>query len=124
MSRTNKDIKRAKLKRHYKNRWYVEHDKFTYTGYKYVWPDFNTSVGEIQKTIYLKKAGVKPKQSKVLDTEDHWMSTPSEWTRIMMNKPQRREGSLWEREVVKCQVSDLEEVDKPSVSRKPHVYYW
>lgn len=66
----------------------------------------------------------KTKKRKVVDTEDHWMSTPSEWTRIMMNKPQRREGSLWEREVVKCQVSDLEEVDKPSVSRKPHIYYW
>lgn len=74
------------------------------------------------KYIYLPTT--KTKKRKKSDTEDHYMSTPSIWTRLMMNKPQRREGSLWEREVVKTQLSELEELDKPNVSRKPHVYYW
>ena len=66
----------------------------------------------------------KTKKRKEVDTEDHWMSTPSWWTKMTMIKPQRRECTLWEREVVKTQVTDLEEVDKPNVSRKPHIYYW
>lgn len=66
----------------------------------------------------------KTKKRKEVDTEDHWRGTPSWWTKMCMIKPQRREGSLWERKVVKTQVTELEEVDKPSVSRKPHIYYW
>ena len=108
MSRTYKHIKRVKLKKFYAERW-------------------DTLYEPQELGMYwhrLKKPGVLPKLSKRLDTEDHWMSTPSWWTRLCMLKPQRRAGSLWEREVVKCQVADLEEVDKPSVSRKPHIYYW
>lgn len=73
-------------------------------------------------TLYLKTT--KPKKRKKVDTESHWMSTPSWWTKISMIRPQRREGSLWERDTVKTSLSELEEVDKPSVSRKPHKYFW
>ena len=65
----------------------------------------------------------KTKKRKEVDTEYHWMSTPSWWTKMCMLKPQRRKGRLWEVEVVKLQIDALEEADAPGVSRKPHIYY-
>lgn len=52
------------------------------------------------------------------------MSTPMWWVRIMMNRPQRVQGKQWERELLKLNIEDLEDVDPPSVGRKPHWYYW
>ena len=73
---------------------------------------------------YVEKPGVKTKKRKQQDTEYHWMTTPSWWTRITMNRPQRMEGHLWEKDVVKKGVDNLEEEDPPLVGHKPHVYYW
>ena len=122
MSRTYKDRNRVKLKRYYRDRWETEHTKFVYEGWKYVWPDFNNSVGTITRTIYLKKAGVKPKKRKELDTEDHWMSTPGWWVKMTMTKPQRRSQHLLEKQALKA--VDIEDVDFPELGRKPHIYYW
>lgn len=72
-------------------------------------------------TRRLETRTTKPKRKKRKDTQDHWMSTPSWWTRLMMNKPQRRRGHVWERKVL---LEDIEETDPPDVSHKPHVYYW
>lgn len=84
----------------------------------------------------------KPKKRKEIDFEWHWMNTPSWWTRMTMNRPQRRSAKLWERDVSKIpfkteaiemtkyfgiskeSMAMLEDSDTPSVSRKPHVYYW
>jgi len=63
----------------------------------------------------------KPKRRKEVDTEDHWMTTPSWWTRITMNRPQRRAGRTWEKVVMH---RDIEDVDPPGVSHKPYNYYW
>ena len=73
---------------------------------------------------YIMMPTTKTKKRKEMDTEDHWMSTPSSWTRIMMNRPQRRNGSLWERKAVRTNILNLLELDTPSVGRKPHQYYW
>ena len=71
--------------------------------------------------IFMEKAGVKTKKRKSLDNKWHWTgATPSAWTRLMMNRPQRRKGRVWERTVL---FQDLHEADPPGVSRKPHVYY-
>jgi hypothetical protein len=59
-----------------------------------------------------------------MDTENHWMSTPSWWIREMMNQPQRAKGRQWEKSVLKVDINDLDIIDYPSVSRKPHWYYW
>jgi hypothetical protein len=67
---------------------------------------------------------IEPKKRKEVDSEWHWMGTPSAWTRLMMNRPQRRAGSLWERRVVTTSIDSIEEEDVPSVSRAPHCYYW
>ena len=70
---------------------------------------------------YLEIKSSRGKQRKAVDTENHWMHTPSWWTRIMMNKPQRRRGHVWERKVL---LEDLDETDPPTVGKKPHIYYW
>lgn len=80
--------------------------------------------GWIYQYCWLLSKTTKTKKRKEVDTEQHWMTTPSWFVREFMNRPQRRKGAMWEREVVKTQVTELEEVDKPNVSRKPHVYYW
>ena len=66
----------------------------------------------------------KTKKRKELDTEWHWMSTPSWWTRLTMNRPQRRKCKLWERDALKTCLDSLDDLDKPIISRKPHIYYW
>lgn len=89
------------------------------------WKSWRT--GEIMESTryaYMQLPTTKPKKRKAQDTEYHWMSTPAWWTRLMMNKPQRRAGSTWERKAVKLALADLETLDTPSVSRKPHKYYW
>ena len=73
---------------------------------------------------YLQYPGVLTKKKKKVDTEYHWMSTPSWWIREMMNQPQRAKGRQWEKSVLKVDINDLDIIDYPSVSRKPHWYYW
>jgi hypothetical protein len=73
---------------------------------------------------YINLPTTKTKKRRKVDTEWHWMNTPSWWTRLMMNKPQRREGSIWERKAVLTDFSSLLELDTPGVGRKPHVYFW
>jgi hypothetical protein len=81
--------------------------------------------GEYIVSYWVWDNSLKTKKRKEVDHEYHWMNTPSWWTRMMMNRPQRREAHLWEREVSKIQdQEELEEVDIPNVSHKPHVYYW
>lgn len=72
---------------------------------------------------YIQLPGIKRKKKKELDTDWHWLnSTPSWWTRLMMNRPQRRAGRVWEHTVLK--ELDLEDCDPPGVGHKPHVYYY
>lgn len=70
----------------------------------------------------IKKKTSKPKKRKEVDTEYHWMNTPSWWTHLRMNRPQRAAGRLWERTVF--YELDLEDTDPPGVGKKPHIYYW
>jgi hypothetical protein len=61
----------------------------------------------------------RAKKPKHVDTEHHWMGTPSYWTHIMMNRPQRAR----ENQSLRC-IYDLEDFDFVDTGRKPHVYYW
>ena len=75
--------------------------------------------------LYLKTT--KPKKRKKQDTENHWMSTPGWWVNMFMNKPQRRATKLWEQNFSNKDIpteDDIDYYDTPSVSRKPHIYYW
>ncbi len=73
---------------------------------------------------YISLPTTRTKKRKEVDSEEHWMGTPSWWTRIMMNRPQRRNGSIWERKAVRTDILYLFDLDTPSVNRKPHQYYW
>jgi len=69
--------------------------------------------------------GAKTKKKKHVDCDWHWLqSTPSWWTRMMMNRPQRRESRLWEHDAERISLDSLEELDYPLVGKKPHIYYW
>ena len=52
------------------------------------------------------------------------MPTPMWWIREHMTQPQRTHGKEWERQIVKFAREDLVDAELPSVSRKPHLYYW
>ena len=70
---------------------------------------------------YLHLPTTKTKKRKEVDTEWHWMSTPSWWTRMTMIKPERRASKLLER---KALISDLVDFEIPDTGRKPHIYYY
>jgi hypothetical protein len=107
MSRTNKD-KNWKLK---------------YPEAQWNFDSFRITSDSENILRYIKLPGVKTKKRKELDCEWHWVSnTPSWWTRLTMNRPQRRAGRVWEQKVLL--ETDLEETDPPGVSHKPHHYYW
>jgi len=81
-------------------------------------------VGNRKYIDYLQYPGVLTKKKKNIDTKYHWMTTPMWWISEMMNQPQRTKGRQWEKKVLKVDINDLDIIDYPSVSRKPHWYYW
>lgn len=108
---------------------FPEQYKFFDTGYEKVsYPiELKDGDGEVFNfnTYWLRELpGVKTKKPKHQDTHWHWMSTPSWWTRMTMNRPLRRKVHLWEHEVVKNNIEELEEADHPDTGHKPHNYYW
>lgn len=115
MSRTYKDRPR-KLK-------FVPYDKDTervpyVCSYVSVYTQEENSYSTFY-TVYLPTT--KPKKRKTKNTEDHWMSTPSWWTRLTMTVPERRSNRIQER---KALFSDIEEFDFIDLGRKPHCYFW
>ena len=74
-------------------------------------------------TIYSKTTKTKKKKS--VDTEWHWYrQTPSWWTHEFMIVPMRAAGKRWDSIVAKTAIEDLDTLNLPNVSNKPHVYYW
>lgn len=93
---------------------------YTRTGRNYRTGEY----GEWPSICLLKVAGVLTKKRKECDFEWHWLqSTPSWWTRCMMNRPQRRRSRVWEHEVVKYHIYD-DTLEPPLLGRKPHLYYY
>lgn len=67
----------------------------------------------------------RTKKRKELDTEWHWMTTPSWWINLFMTRPQRKQAQIWEQELKKIrEMEELDDLDTPNVSKKPHKYYW
>lgn len=86
---------------------------------------FPETSGGTWYTYSCPEKGSKKLKRKELDTEDHWMhSTPSWWNNMFHTRPQRNNGHMWEREVVKTAIDDVEDLDPPIVGNKPHKYYW
>lgn len=61
----------------------------------------------------------QPKKRKEVDTEMHWMGTPSWWTRMFMIRPRR----VYENQQLRS-ILDIDEFDFVDVKRKNHKYYW
>ena len=97
------------------SRTYKDDRSRKFTGY---WQQDRITVG----SWYIQLPTTKPKLRKEVDTEDHWMSTPSSWTKMMMIRPERRAAHLLEVEALKT--ADIEDVDFPDLGKKPHIYYW
>ena len=74
--------------------------------------------------LYNHSTEILTKKKKNIDTENHWMTTPMWYIREFMNQPQRAKGRQWEKTVLKVDINDLDIIDYPSVSKKPHWYYW
>lgn len=66
--------------------------------------------------------GLLSKKKKAFNKNIHGMATPSWWTRMRMNRPQRRQAHLWERKAVTILIID-ETLDPPGVSQKPFIYF-
>lgn len=67
----------------------------------------------------------KPKVPKFKDTKWHWVqSTPSWWNHLYHTKPIRARCTIWEHHIVKAKVDELDDIDPPNVSNKPHKYYF
>ena len=75
----------------------------------------------VRRTWIAEQRGCKTKKRKQVDTCWHWLTTPSWWIRLMMTRPQRRASRVWER---KALLADLDSLDTPSCSKKPHIYFW
>lgn len=75
---------------------------------------------------YWSESYAKTKKPRKEDSEWHWLQgTPSWWNNLFHTRPLRREAQQWEREIQKVQnLEELEEVDTPNVSKKPHKFYY
>lgn len=84
--------------------------------------DYDTDRVMTENWRYRQLPTTKPKKRKELDTEDHWRSTPSWWTKMTMIRPERRAAHLLEKKSLR--VVDIEDMDFPDLGKKPHCYYW
>lgn len=66
----------------------------------------------------------KPKLRKKVDTEDHWMSTPSWWNNLFHTKPKRGKFRNFSKLAVKSSILALDDMLEPSDSNKPHKYFY
>ena len=115
MSRTYKD---RPWKLDPQNRWDYGTERIKYEQWSDEFQYWYNSYCHVQV------AGVKTKKPRS-HNERHWMPTPMWWIREFMTQPQRTRGKEWEREVVKCNdVDSIIDLDQPTVSRKPHLYFW
>lgn len=123
MSRTYKD-KHWKLR--FPETFVLKDEYYIKIPYEYEYTRWDTKeVVTCTRYVWLDKPGRKTKKRKKCDSMYHWVSsTPSAWTRIMMNRPQRRRGRVWEAAVVRQSIDSLEDELPPDVGRKPHIYYW
>lgn len=79
--------------------------------------------GECTRNYRVSIAGARTKKKRSW-RKLHGMPTPMWWVRMMMNRPQRTATKQWERQVVRVNRDSILDEDTPSVSKKPHIYYW
>ena len=65
----------------------------------------------------------KPKKRKEVDTEHHWMNTPSWWNNLFHTRPIRGNFRTFVSNAKKSSLEDIEFLLEPSDSKSPHKYY-
>lgn len=114
MSRTYKHINKYKAK---ETPWDIDYEYFQYPAFYVDW--HTKEEKEWVRTGRLLKKTVKPKQRKTIDTEYHWMTTPSWWTHLCSIKPDRVAKATWEK------TRTLDNLDEPCPDKHKHeIYYW
>lgn len=119
MSKTRKDAPAHIRDPEYDYRYGTE--KIPYIGHGH---DYYTGEPREYTNYWYKDIPGFKKKKKRHSHQYTWMLTPMWWIHIYMTEPQRAQGKQWERAVVKLAVENLIDADTPSVSRKPHDYYW
>lgn len=120
MSRTYKDIP---YKFHHPEQdWDYRYDSIHYPATRRYYAEGEWFEKEYTGVWFRKKPGILTKKKKHVDTENRWQSTPSWWTNLFMNRPQRQASNQYMRQL--SLDIDLEEIDPPLVGNKPHIYYW
>lgn len=66
----------------------------------------------------------KTKKRKEVDTENHWMSTPSWWNNLFHTRPIRGNFRAFLTNVVKSNITEIEDMLEPTDSKSPHKYFW
>lgn len=119
MSRTYKT--RPHKVRFPEEQYYYDQVIYKYINYSY--SRFGTEeTVTVKRPAYIQCKTNRPKKRKRVDTENHWMTTPSWWTRLMMTRPLRRKHRLVEHKIKHA--VDLDEIDYENHWKKPHKYYW
>lgn len=115
MSRTYKD-------KPVKSSWDSTHEAVPYirTSLVNVWGDVQSPEGRWYKDI----AGIKPKLRKEVDTEDHWMTTPSWWNNLAHTRPLRGKFRNYTKNVVRCPIEYIDDLVEPLDSNRPHKCFW
>lgn len=106
MSRTYKDNRRRRFGEYWKT------DKEYIDGTPFCWGYF------------IELPTTKPKLRKEVDTEDHWMSTPSWWNNLFHTRPIRGKFRNFCELARKTRIEALEDMFEPEDSNSPHKYYW
>jgi hypothetical protein len=100
-------------------------DNYEYFEYELAVPFINWK-GKVQthSIFHIKQAGILLKKPRHKDTEWHWQSTPSWWTRMYMLRPERTRANRETAKIKRMPLDQLEEVDVVDLKKKPHIYYW
>lgn len=117
MSRTLKD-KPSKLKG---DAWDKDREYYNYTR---VWVTYSGELVEHEWKAYMETKTTKPKKRKKVDTENHWMTTPSWWNNLFHTRKHRGNFRTFLNSVVKTKLEDIDGMLEPLDSNKPHQYFW
>jgi hypothetical protein len=117
MSRTYKD-RPSRIR-------FAKPEQYEYCEYELAVPRLNWRGELMTNSKYsVKRPGILTKKPRRKDTEWHWQSTPSWWTRMYMLRPERTRGNRETAKIKRIPLDEIDLVDVADLKKKPHVYYW
>lgn len=92
--------------------------------YKFKYDAWDKDIVKVEYFYRIYLPTTKPKKRKAVDTEHHWMSTPSWWNHLFHTKPIRINFRTFLSNAKKSSINDLNLLLEPLDSNKPHKYFW